>query len=113
MAGRTLGTTAVLLLALGAPLGGQSPAPPRVQGVDFLVARYVATGSASLYSASRVGPGMVVTGVVGNPRTEYRAVVFGGGTRLTLGRGAGVTAVLGGADATDGPSARLYLMPRL
>lgn len=113
MASRTGTLTAALLLALGAPLGGQAPALPRLQGVDFVAGRYVASGSASLYAGNPAGAGMMVTGVVRNERTEYRAVVVGGGTRLALGRGAGVTAILAGADATDGRSARLYVMPRL
>ena len=113
MASRTGSTTAALLLALGAALRAQAPAPPRVQGVDFLAARHVATGSGAIYAARRVGLGMVVTGIVRNPRTTYRAVVVGAGTRLVLGRSAGVTAIIAGADATDGHTARLYLMPRL
>jgi hypothetical protein len=81
--------------------------------VDFLAARYTAAGSASLYAARRVGHGMVVAGAIANPRTDYRAVVVGGGTDLVLGPGTGVTAVLAAAGATDGASARLYVMPRL
>jgi hypothetical protein len=94
---------ALVLLALAGPIAAQSRtarATPCARGVDFLAAR-------------RVGHGMVVAGAIANPRTDYRAVVVGGGTDLVLGPGTGVTAVLAAAGATDGASARLYVMPRL
>ena len=107
---------ALALLALAGPGRAQTRpacATPCARGVDFLAARYTAAGSASLYAARRVGHGMVVAGAIANPRTDYRAVVVGGGTHLMLGPGTGITAVFAAAGATDGPSARLYLMPRL
>jgi hypothetical protein len=109
MAGRTGGITAALLLALGAPLAGQAL---RFTGVDFVVARYAASGSVSRYAARRVGPGMIMGGVVANPRTLPATAVVGVGTDWRPWRRADVVAIVAGADAGDGASARLYLLPR-
>ena len=80
-AGLTLG----MLGAIGATLAAQSPqTAPRVRGVSFAYAGYTAGGSLSLYLAQRIGPGMVLTGAVGNPETGYRAFILGGGTHLHL-----------------------------
>lgn len=109
-AGLTLG----MLGAIGATLAAQSPqTAPRVRGVSFAYAGYTAGGSLSLYLAQRIGPGMVLTGAVGNPETGYRAFILGGGTHVRLSASAGLTALVAGAGTTDGPSARLYLLPKV
>lgn len=101
----------------GAPLTAQSrgpqPTTPRAQGVSFAFTRYAAGGSLSAYLAQRIGPGMVLAGAVGNLHTHRRTAIIGGGTHLALSEGVGLTALLAGAGATDGSTARLYLLPRL
>jgi hypothetical protein len=96
-------------------LRAQALAPravPRIAGTSFLMARYKAGASFSLYAAQRLGAGMVLAGVVGNPETGYRAVILGGGTHVRLGRRDGVTVLLGGAQASDGTFLRLYVLPK-
>lgn len=103
-----------MLGAVNVPLAAQSAqTAPRVRGVSFAYAGYRAGGSLSLYLAQRIGSGMVLTGAVGNPETGYRAFILGGGTHLRLSASAGLTALVAGASTTDGPSARLYLLPKV
>jgi hypothetical protein len=115
MVTRALAMAAMLTgLASGAKLPAQTVTPrvaPRLAGASFVLARYTAAGSASAYGARRFGAGMAVVGVVGNPTTRYRAVILGGGTRLRIGRHDAVTVLLAGAQATDGTSLRLYVLP--
>jgi len=94
-------------------LPAQAPEPrPRLDGASFFVARYTAGSSGSLYAAGRLGAAMVVGGVVHNPRTRYRAVVVGSGTRIQFGSGNSMTVILAGAAATDGASVRVFALPR-
>jgi hypothetical protein len=103
-----------MLGAVNVPLAAQSAqTAPRVRGVSFAYAGYKAGGSLSLYLAQRIGSGMVLTGAVGNTETGYRAFIIGGGTHLRLSASAGLTALVAGASTTDGPSARLYLLPKV
>jgi len=102
--------------ALEAGLRAQAaPTPhlPRLTGTSFAVARYKAGSSASLYVASHIGAGMIVAGVVHQPRGNLQTIVIGSGTRARLSRSSAVTVILAGAIAPGGTSLRLYAMPRV
>lgn len=113
---RALGGAAlVAALARGTELRAQPRTPrmaPRFAGTSFVLARYTAGASLSVYGAKRCGAAMAVVGIVGNPETKYRAVIVGGGTGIRFGTHAGVTALLAGQHASDGASLRLYVLPR-
>lgn len=102
-------TLAVGLLMLGgsATAGAQA----RLSGSSFVVARYKVGATASLFTAGRVGAGMVVAGAITNPATGYDAIVIGGGTRIRLASNARTGVILAGASASDGNSLRLYATP--
>jgi len=85
---------------------------PRLTGTSFAVARYKAGSSSSLYVASHIGAGLIVAGVVHQPRGNQQTVVIGSGTRIHLTRASAVTVILAGAAAPNGTSLRLYAMPR-
>jgi hypothetical protein len=108
------GVLALAAVGLGTPARAQVPAPPRgprVQGAGFAIARATSTGSMAVYAAHGLGPGLAMAGFLATPASGYRAVVGGVGTRVRLGRSSEVVAILTGAQATDGPSVRLYLLP--
>ena len=106
-------TTRIILTAGLLLIGGSAPArgQARLSGGSFVVARYKVGSTASLFSAGRVGAGMVVAGAITNPATGYDAIVIGGGTRLRLAANARTSVILAGASATDGSSLRLYVTP--
>ncbi|HKI96167.1 MAG TPA: hypothetical protein VJ992_12845 [Gemmatimonadales bacterium] len=108
------GAVMIVALALGADLEAQArtpPTAPRFTGTSFVLVHYDAGASLAVYGAKRLGPGMALVGIVGNPGTAYRAIIVGGGTRLRLGAHAGVTAFLAGQDASSGASLRMYVLP--
>jgi hypothetical protein len=108
------GIMALAALGLAAPARAQTAAPahgPRLQGASFAIVRATSTGSAAFYGAHGVGPGLAMAGVVAVPGTGYRAIIAGAGSRVRLGTSGGLIAIVAGAQATDGPSVRLYLLP--
>lgn len=126
--GSLVGLGTLALMGWGADLGAQAPAtaappppPPsphpspvrRLAGASFVVARYKAGSSVSVYASSRLGAGMAVAGVVGKPNSTNWAFVAGAGTRIRFAPHAGMTVILGAATATNGTSLRLYLLPKL
>lgn len=96
-------------------LSAGSPCPPGrgvcLEGTRFALVQAASAGSVALYATEGMGPVMVMAGGVTTPATGYRAVVLGGGTRLRVGSASGVVALGGVAHATNGRSARLYLLP--
>jgi hypothetical protein len=115
MVGRFHAPLLMMLSGLAGPLAGQTGAPSSVglRGMNFVVARHTVGGSTSLYVGQRIGRGILVGGGTRNPRTRNHAVVLGGGTQLAAGRGIRLTAIAAFAEASDGSSLRLYLLPRI
>jgi hypothetical protein len=103
-----------LALGLGPAAQAQVREPtgaPRIQGANFAIVRATSTGSVAFYGARRVGPGLAMVGVTANPGTGARALIAGAGTRLRINASSGFTVILAGAQSTDGPSLRLYVLP--
>ena len=81
----------------------------RVTG--FVVARYVEDGTRSIYGAQRLGPVMVLGGLLRNTRTDVTTTVFGVG-RMSRSHGSvGLSTFVAGAESSDGLSLRLYMLP--
>lgn len=98
----------ILLLCPGARLDAQS-----VAGASFVVAQYKTGSTVSLYAARRVGAGMIVGGLVGNPRSKARTAVVGVGTLVRLTPAASAIVIVGGATGSDGESLRFFVLPKV
>jgi len=108
------GLVALAALGLAPAAWAQAREPaagPRIQGASFAIARATSTGSMAFYGARRVGPGLAMVGVTANPGTGARALIAGAGSRVRFGATSGVTAIVAGAQSTEGPTLRLYLLP--
>jgi hypothetical protein len=97
-------------LALAAVRALNAQEPDRAQG--FLSLRLASETSHTLFGGIDVGSFTLVTGMVQNPRTEYREVVGGVGRAMGGGRTM-ATLALAGAHASDGWYAQLYLLPAI
>lgn len=98
----------------GGPLLGQrtqnaSAEPKRVAG--FVVARYVEDGTRSIYAAQRVGPVMLLGGLVRNVRTDLTTAVVGFGDMPAARGPFSLSTFVAGARNSDGTSLRVYLSP--
>ena len=81
----------------------------RVTG--FVVARYVEDGTRSIYGAQRLGPVMVLGGLLRNTRTDVTTTVLGVG-RMSRSHGSvGLSTFVAGAESSEGRSLRLYMLP--
>lgn len=103
-------TAAIMSPALHRDLCAQRTART-FSAYDFLIVRYGAGGSVSVYAGYRLGQVMAVAGVTRNLVKGTRGVVAGPGTHVRLGASGGVTAVLAAAQSGDARSLRLYLLP--
>jgi len=102
--------SAILSPIVTRELSAQRPART-LSGFDFLTVRYGAGGSVSVYAGYRIGWGMAVAGVTGNPAKGTRSVVAGPGTHVRFGSSGGVMTVLAVAQSGEARSIRLYLLP--
>jgi len=112
MAPLLLGLAAARAFGQALP-GRETPGGIRLRGEDFVLARYAATGTASLYGGTRLGRLTLAGGLIVNTKTDARTAILGGGTRIRFTRGVELGLIAAGASVPDGAQARLYLMPRL
>ena len=84
----------------------------RFRGEDFVLARYLESGSASAYGGTRIGSATVMAGMIVNTRTNARTTIVGAGSRIRIARGADVGFIATAAIVPGGGQARLYALPR-
>jgi hypothetical protein len=85
---------------------------PRPSSGSFVLARYTSAGSASMYTAVRVGPGLALGGVVANTRTNTYTTLLGVGARTRFTRNLSARVFVAGAHTPTDVQARLYVLPR-
>jgi hypothetical protein len=86
---------------------------PEVTPLNFVFARFASRSSHTLYAGYGIGRGVVIAGMVQNPRTGYREIIAGAGVQVFPSRRNGTTIVLAGADATESAYLQLYVVPSL
>jgi hypothetical protein len=79
---------------------------------SFALARYTTSGSASLYTAVRVGPTLALGGVVANTRTNSYTTLLGVGARARFAHSVSARVFIAGARTPADFQARLYVLPR-
>jgi hypothetical protein len=115
-----ISATGVAVALLASSAFGQAPSRPvtgggagyRLRGENFVLARYLASGSASVYGGRRFGDATIVAGLVVNVKTDTRTPILGAGTRIRFSRGADVGLIAAAANTNKGMEARLYALPR-
>ena len=106
----------VLMLAYGRGVARAQPREgeqaQRTGSGSFALARYTTSGSASLYTAVRVGPALALGGVVANTRTNSYTTLLGVGARARFARNISARVFIAGARTPADFQARLYVLPR-
>ena len=105
--------TRVLLLFAAVSARSAEAQSSAVTPLNFIFARFASRSSHTLYAGYGIGRGVVIAGMVQNPRTGYREIIAGAGVQVFPRRRSGATIVLAGADASESAYLQVYIVPSL